>query len=61
MRPELDKKIKFETMYGWSIGWFKEVKMSYGDIYYLFIAEQIKENKHWTYFKENEVYKWEYL
>lgn len=60
-KPIIDKKIKFETSYGWLTGWYKEVKMSYGDVNYFFIVEHIRENKHWTYFKDTEIYKWEYV
>ena len=38
-KPIIDKKIKFETSYGWLTGWYKEVKMSYGDVHYFFIVD----------------------
>ena len=48
--------IKFRTIVGWLIGMRVNVKFSYGEETSFFVSSQIKENKHWCTFKENEVY-----
>lgn len=53
--------IKFRTIVGWLIGMRVNVKFSYGGETSFFISTQIKENKHWCTFKENEVYEFSLL
>ena len=54
-------QIKFRTIVGWLIGKRISVKFSYGKETSFFISSQIKENKHWCTFNENEVYEYSLL
>lgn len=56
-----DTPIKFRTIVGWLIGMRVNVKFSYGEETSFFVSSQIKENKHWSSFKENEVYEFALL
>ena len=48
--------IEFRTIVGWLKGYRSIVKLSYGKQIVFYISAQIKENKHWATFTENEVY-----